>query len=263
MDGHPVAAIFFSTASVSCTKLAMTKLRTGLLASLVVGSLGGVASAQEPPAPSPTPAPSTTGPTDHPGFEFVVRLGYAIPIGNATGADTATMMPADALSNTLSGAVPVVLEAGYRFNKNLSAGVLFQYAFAMIKDNMNTGCGGGVSCSGSVIRLGIEGIYRLDVDGAFVPWLGAGVGYESLSLDQSMGGQSASASIHGLEFLTLQGGGEYRIAPQMTIGPFASFSLGQYDGVDASGGGMNISMSIANKAMHEWLQLGVRGTFNL
>jgi hypothetical protein len=264
MDGHPVAAIFFATASVSCTNLAMTNLRTGLMALLVVGSLGGAASAQEPPAPAPTPAPSTTSPTDHPGFEFGLRLGYAIPVGDANGPDAAAMTPADHLSDLVSGAVPVVLEAGYRFNKNLSAGVLFQYGFAMIKDGMTTGCGvNGVSCSGSVTQLGIQGIYRLDVEGAFVPWLGAAVGYEWLGIDLSAGGMSGSVSAKGLEFLTLQGGGEYRIAPQMTIGPFLSLSLGQYDTAETNLGGMSMSMSIANKALHEWLQFGVRGTFNL
>jgi hypothetical protein len=50
----------------------------------------------------------------------------------------------------------------------------------------------------------------------------------------------------------------------VTVGPFASFSVGRYDheSLDALDGD-HMSEAVANKAVHEWLQIGARGTFNL
>jgi len=43
------------------------------------------------------------------------------------------------------------------------------------------------------------------------------------------------------------------------VGPFLSFSVGKYGSASAGGTSADIPMT----AFHEWLQIGVRGTFNL
>ena len=53
---------------------------------------------------------------------------------------------------------------------------------------------------------------------------------------------------------------EAYFGPNFALGPFASFSLAKYSAGSLGGGS---SMDIANTAMHEWLQFGVRGIFNL
>ncbi len=95
------------------------------------------------------------------------------------------------------------------------------------------------------------------------PWFGLGVGYEILGITTSAGGQETSANGSGFEFANLQGGLDYKAGPVM-VGPFVSFSLGQYSSVtrQASGQGEQ-SGSIDKKAIHEWLTLGVKGTFGL
>jgi hypothetical protein len=190
--------------------------------------------------------------TDAPGFDLGVRLGFAIPFGDIDGSN--------GLAGTFSGAVPFVLEGGYRFNQQFTLGALFQYGFGQVKDTAFTGCGGGLSCSGSIVRFGIEGLYHLANPGAWAPWAGAAVGYEWMSVDVTGGGATFTESASGLEFLTLQGGADYRLAPQFTLGPFASFSIARYGTVSDS---INGSGNIDNPAVHEWLQLGVRGNFNL
>jgi opacity protein-like surface antigen len=208
----------------------------------------GRADAQQPAVP------------DRPGFDLGVRAGYAIPFGKATGSATAN------LNDTLN-AIPLVLEAGYRFNSAFTAGVLFQYAIGQWKENSTTGCGSnGLSCSASVVRLGAEAIYHF-APGRFAPWGGLGFGYEWLNTDLSMGSDSLKGTVRGFELLTLQAGGDFRLAPQFVLGPFLSFSIGRYEAfsLDATPGVGVTSGSgdITNTAIHEWLQFGVRGTFNL
>jgi hypothetical protein len=195
-----------------------------------------------PLAPSPPPAGEVT---DQPGVDLAVRLGYAIPIGDVAQNS--------AFSDVLSGAVPLVLEAAFRATPNVSVGALFEYAIAQTKN-----CDPGSSCSASVIRAGIEGIYNLRLGTVFDPWVGLGAGYEWLRFSET-GATAGSGNFHGFEFVTLQAGGDFRVAPQFALGPFVSFSVAEYSSASINGA----SEDIQNTAVHEWLQFGVRGTFSL
>jgi opacity protein-like surface antigen len=224
--------------------------------------------AQDPPAPTPAAEPAAApppvaqqtatppSPFERPGLDLGLRLGYALPFGKTDGNDN--------LGDGLSGAVPIVLEAGYRLNANFTVGALFQYGIAQVKENMTTNCGGAISCSGSVIRLGVEGIYNFNLDTPLTPWVGLGTGYEWMSISLSSGGQSGSASARGFEFVTLHAGGDYRLMPQLALGPFVSFSLAQYSSATAEAPGFpSMTMDLTDKKMHEWLQIGVRGKFGI
>ena len=193
---------------------------------------------------------------DRPGFDFGLRLGYAIPFGDIDGN------AGNGLASAFSGAVPLVFEAGYRLNPAFTLGALFQYAFAQLKDS-NNGCPGNASCSGSVVRLGIEGIYRLPVAAVLAPWAGLALGYEWMDVTITNNGNSTSFGASGFEFITLQAGGDYRVAPNFGLGPFLSLSFARYGTVSATQGGNSTSTDIANPAVHEWLQIGVRGAFSL
>ena len=223
-----------------------------------VGAPPAGAPPAEPVAAPPPIAQQSAPPTnvmDKPGVDFGVRLGYALPFGNTSGTEK--------MSDGISGAVPIVLEAGYRINANFTVGALFQYALMQVKNNDTTGCGGAVSCSGSVLRLGIEGIYNFNLDTPLSPWVGLGTGYEWMGIDLSSGGQSGSVSTSGFEFVTLHAGGDYHVNQQLALGPFVSFSLAQYSSESISGGGMSMSMDVPDKKIHEWLQIGIRGKFGI
>jgi len=210
-----------------------------------IGFLFGVAISTTARAQYPTPVASRQGGMnsviEHPGFDLGVRLGYAIPFGD--------VFQNAGLADGLSGAIPFVLEAGYRFNPNVTAGLLFQYAFGQPKNCPD-------SCSASIVRFGAEAIYSFRTGNMLDPWLGAAIGYEWLNTSET---GTPDAQFSGVEFLTLQGGADYRMGPQFALGPFLSFSIARYG--SASSGGT--SVDIPQTAMHEWLQLGVRGTFNL
>jgi hypothetical protein len=194
-------------------------------------------------------SPPTSGP------EAAVRLGLAIPAGsiaNGTNLDTYA-----------GSAVPLVLEGGYRVDPSLFLGVRFQYGFPQLK-NPNGSCDGNVSCSGSVVQLGLEGVYRFLADQKFAPWLGLGFGYEWASADYDATNGGAGATYKGFQGL-LQGGGDIRASSQLVLGPFVEVAFGRYDTAETRVRILNSETSrsadITDTAVHTWISLGVRGAF--
>jgi len=184
------------------------------------------------------------------GLEAGLRLGYALPMGEAAKDSK--------MSDAFSGMIPVWVDVGYRIDPSLYAGLYAQYGLLSIKD-----CPDGADCSGSDIRFGVMGAYHLMPAESFDPWLGFGIGYEMTKVKFSAGGQDSSTTYKGLEFANLQLGGDYKVSDGFAIGPFLSFSLGQYSSAEVEMAGVSASGDITDKGMHQWLALGVRGAFGM
>jgi hypothetical protein len=177
------------------------------------------------------------------------RTGYAIALGDADGSAKMT--------DITSGQVPLQLDIGYRLqNTALTIGGYVSYGFGSVSGATKDLCNfAGASCSTSSLRVGGQLLYSFaDPKQSMEPWAGVGLGYDSLKLSASGGDVTTS----GFEFLILQGGLDWKLAPQFTLGGFASFSLGQYSDISSSNGG---SGTISDKKMHEWLTIGIRGAF--
>ena len=171
-----------------------------------------------------------------------LRLGYGLPMGNETeGA---------ALSDRVSGMIPIWLDLGYMVTPNIMVGAYGQYGFASVKN-----CPSGSDCSAHDLRFGVQGQYLVSPGEQLDPWFGLGIGYESLA--GSVDG--ADGSMSGLEFANLQAGLDYAVMPDLGVGPFLSMSFGQYSSQSADGDSSDISQT----ALHEWLTLGLRGAFRL
>ncbi len=111
-------------------------------------------------------------------------------------------------------------------------------------------------------------------DAPFDPWIGLGMGYEWLTISESgtltVAGVSeafdGNVTGKGLQFINLQAGGDCHVSPAFGLGPFISFSAGQYSSysstVTAAGVEQKQSGDIS-QGTHEWLTLGVRGQFNI
>ena len=201
------------------------------------------------------------------GFDLGLRLGYGIPLGSL--ADAAITVAGtnftvnSELNDVISGQVPIWIDAGYRFTPNFMAGIYFQYGFGFVPSN---GCPNGWDCSAQDIRFGLQAQYRFMPRESFDPWLGVGFGYEWLDRSFSFQGVDGTFTVHGWEFLNLQGGVDFKVADSFGIGPFLSFSLGEYSSYSADISGLGVAGSgsgdIDNTALHEWLTLGVRGVFD-
>jgi hypothetical protein len=75
-----------------------------------------------------------------------------------------------------------------------------------------------------------------------------------------------SSTGKGFEFINLHGGLDFNLSPGFGLGPFLSFSVGQYSSTSTSCSGSCTGLTaesgdVADKAVHQWLLLGVRGTF--
>jgi hypothetical protein len=222
-------------------------------------SFSGAAFAQGGP-----PAPGQTG------IFLGVRGGYGIPGGKvgSTGPDA----EAASLSDGIKGMVPFALEIGYRVMPNLSLGATLQYGFDLINTDNTNGCG---SCSSHDISFGANLYLHPAPGGAVDPWLGLGVGYESLAISGSadqadsptFSGVSFDESLTGLQFLNLQAGLDFAASPVVSLGPFIGLNLGKYDSINATltqgGQARTMSIDIKNSAVHEWVTIGLRCRFNL
>jgi hypothetical protein len=199
------------------------------------------------------------------GIEVGLRSGYAIPLGGLTGGGVNGS--AD-LSKIYNGVIPIWVDAGYRLNPNMMIGAFFQYGVGLINTSgalSSAGCGkNGVSCSGSDLKFGAQFHYHLMPDQTIDPWAGIGIGYEIGSASASAGGQSAGASYSGFQFVDIQVGADYKAMPNLGIGPFIDFSLGQFSSCSFTGAASGTgSCSIPQQAMHEWFTIGLRGAYDI
>jgi outer membrane protein W len=196
------------------------------------------------------------------GIEVGLRSGYAIPMGDAQGGS-----PSVSLSDTISGVIPIWVDAGYRLNPNMMVGAFFQYGIAIINSKAEGGgCGqSGVSCSGSDMMFGAQFHYHLMPDQTIDPWAGVGVGYEIANASVSQNGTSlGSTSLSGFQFFNLQIGGDYKVMPNLGVGPFVMFSLGQYSNCSTTpAGGSSANCPNYQSGTHEWLTFGIRGAYDI
>jgi hypothetical protein len=200
--------------------------------------------------PAPKVAPES-------GLSLGVRAGYGVPMGSASGAD------GQALSNYFARSVPLQVEVGWRFSPRFYAGAYFQYAFAAIASKFDSQfCGAGVSCSGSDLRFGADAIYTFLPHATIAPWVGLGAGYEIMNLRGSQGSQRVELTLKGLEFAHLMAGGDYRLWPNVRVGAFAALTFAQFSTLEtpfAEDGTFGPTRTVdLPKALHEWLQFGVR-----
>ncbi|MCP3100228.1 hypothetical protein LZ198_15265 [Myxococcus sp. K15C18031901] len=197
------------------------------------------ASAQETPPPEATPKP--------PGFAVGARLAYGLPFG-----DSAAERP---LPLEVDGAIASQVDVSYFFTPHAAVDLQGQYGIARYP----LICG-DETCRGSVLRLGVGLSYHFPSNSFWNHWLGAGVGVERFATteDSPLIGKSTQVN-WGLEFLNLQMGIDFKVLDALRIGPYVAGTLGTYlqhsthlDGQEPS------STSIDQKAVHFWLQPGVR-----
>ncbi|MBE7482936.1 MAG: hypothetical protein HS104_23550 [Polyangiaceae bacterium] len=190
-------------------------------------------------------AVDTSAPPDAGGkIKLGLRLGYELPMG-----DSAKDVK---LSDSVSGGIPIWLDLGYMVTPNIMVGLYASYAILMLNSDIKDACdAASVDCSASQLRFGLQGQYHLSPGESMNPWFGLGVGLEMV--DQKAG--DTKSGVSGLEFATLMAGADFKVADNIGVGPFLNFSIGQYSKVTGDNEG-----DIEDKAMHQWLTIGVKGT---
>lgn len=194
-----------------------------LLAVVAIAMLGAASSAQ----------------AQETGLSISGRVGYAFPMGEVGGDPVLGTVNLD---DIVDGNIPVGLEIGYRFARALEIGGYLEYGWGREAD----GVAEGVDVT--TLRIGAQLNYLLAPEADLQPFVGVGAGWTRLKLE--LGG-FGDDSVSGYDF-TAQGGLQWRVAPNFAVGPFAAFTVGQFTDSD-----------IDDKGWHEWIQVGLRGTFSL
>jgi hypothetical protein len=239
-----------------------------------------------PPAPAAEPAPTPTqppvvqqatpaqgastsevppdehasgeAPPARTGFQISLRTGVAVPLGDA--AQDAKMSDGFGLQ------VPIIADIGAKVIPQLFVGGYLGIAVGGVGDSIKKSCDQvKVDCSSVGFRFGVEAQYHILPDGKLNPWVGYGIGYEISGIGGSKNNDKVTFGLGGVEFAHLMAGFDYRVSKVFGIGPFADFALGQYSVTTSettlNGVTKKTDSDISNKAMHEWLMLGVKVTF--
>jgi hypothetical protein len=214
-------------------------------------------------------------------FELGFRTGYGIPFGKIYDREETDSSNND-IKDGVAGQIPLWVDIGARLNGQLFIGGYVVYGVGLLADEFSNDCddadqaadalGGSVSCSVSDVRLGANVHYHFGAPGASLdPWIGAGLGYEWLTLSEgiSVGSQAVDLSItlHGFEFANLQAGLDFPLSEVAALGPFVAVSFASYGtgrvtcSGDCGTADDTQSESIDDTSVHEWLFLGVRAAF--
>jgi hypothetical protein len=184
------------------------------------------------------------------------------------------------LNDATSGAIPVIIDVGWRFLPRLYAGVYGQLAPVLTKANPLS-CPDGTSCSAQDYRIGLEVDYHFAPSSRVDPYVGASGGYEWLQMNvgggttvpTSVGAQpgsvNASVTDRGWEMAALTLGVDVRPSRGVAVGPFVTGTLGEFN---VRTGTQTVTVAAAvvqstpvpdvNHGLHELLIAGLRGTFN-
>jgi hypothetical protein len=150
-------------------------------------------------------------------------------------------------------------------SEKTAAGLYLGYASNTVGGTLKTQCdAGGLSCSSTTVRLGLQFTGQLLDLGLVGLWGGVGTGYEALNLKVPVAGSTADLQFRGWEWATLSAGADLKLIPLLNLGLYASYGFGQYNVLEVKGsaGGSAGSLS-PNQASHNMFQIGLRGLFNL
>jgi hypothetical protein len=217
-------------------------MKIGALVLCSLGSLSfvAVASAQVPRA--------------RVGFQMDVRTGISVPLGNAEQGGK--------MSDLATNQVPIIMDIGGKVIPELFLGGYFGLGFGGAAGQTKAFCDvNGFTCVAVSVQLGIEAQYQILPAGRVDPWIGYGLGFESLAVSQGNGNGSLGYS--GFEFARIMAGVDFRVNRVFGVGPFFDLSMGQYSTISQTdtSGVASTNQNIAGTATHEWLTFGARFVF--
>lgn len=193
-------------------------------------------------------------------FELGARLGYALPFGVLRAEDAENGWSEVALGDVLSGQLPIGVDFGYRLTPALTLGVYGQYGVVFLKEH-DEGCPEEAECSAMDLRFGLALRYHLAPDQKLDPWVAVGAGYEVLRGSGEQGGFESTQTYHGFELLNLELGLDVELAERLAVGPFVGLALGQFSSASFETVFGSVERDVSG--LHQWLTLGVRGSFEL
>jgi hypothetical protein len=183
-------------------------------------------------------------------------MGAAIPLGNFN---------AGLKMSEVTGVqvVPFTLDIGGKLGENVFLGGYIGWALGGSSSGFENRCkAAGADCDAVSVRGGIQVHYQFQPAELINPWIGYGLGFEYLFIDQDARDQDdLTLWGRGVEYGHFMGGVDFRLSSVFGIGPFVDYSIGQFNTVVLDSTSFALGGEIADTALHHWIQLGARGTF--
>lgn len=194
------------------------------------------------------------------GVEVGVRAGYTIPLG--TSVNGGELGDID-FNRTIDGATPLGLDVSYRLAPMFAVGLYGQYGFGFLPKESADNCeNANFDCSISDIRAGLQATYIAQLK-AMEAWLGVTLGLDRIATQLEGITFPVNSIAMTLPEFGVQGGVGFKVTPTFSIGPFASLSFGRfsYGHLELNGEERHMHVPSDQRRFHEWLTLGVRGSF--
>jgi hypothetical protein len=187
---------------------------------------------------------------DESGILLGGRLGLAFPVGSI-GAQ-------DPLADTYRWAVPLGLEGGYHFGRHVHLSGYLEYGFLSVNPSICP----KLDCGARNVRLEALFAYRFaggtTSGGHFVPWGGAGVGYEATHFSLGRGNQESTRTDSGLVLADLQIGLDYMVGSTTALGLVVAAPISVYLSASVDTPAGSGTYSISGRTVHLWPMISVR-----
>jgi hypothetical protein len=188
---------------------------------------------------------------DGPPVSVAASVGWAAPLGSAERGGR--------LRDTTFGAVLLGLDAAYRLLSSLGLAAHVAYGVGA-----PTLCQTAGDCTASLgtdvaVVLGIR--WHVPRLGPTAPLVDLGVGYEWFTARFADAGAHSSRSYRGPLLTSGRLAAPFRVGAHWTIGPLLELSVGTFTAQSLQTNVSSISQDVASRAIHGWLQLGVRLAF--
>ena len=217
-------------------------MRTAFVAALVLVA-GALPAAAEEPVPPEL------------GFTAGARVSAAFPMGSVlSDPDNGPLL----IDELVAISIPIQVDLGLTLHRRWFVGAYVQYAWDFLQIDQ---CKVGQSCSVSGLRLGLQATYAFRDHGG--PWAGLGTGWEWMFTSYASADFTTQLDVAGWEYAIFQAGWDVEVSPGWMVGPWVSGSVGEFSRASLGVGGRTSETAIPNRAVHGWLQLGVKGSFSL
>lgn len=233
----------------------VTSWRGSPMAASLAALLAVTVSASGQAVAQPEAIPSGSSAVEGWAAALGVRVSGGFPLGNIGRVNPTDQQPL-ALGDVATHAVLVGPELGI-VGPSLRATVFGELGWLGSRAQA-LGCSdatpsGSPACGARLVRIGLQ-VERFFAppEASRRPWLGAGAGYEWLSLHGPATnplGVPTGRTIGGFELLRLSAGVDAG-GPRARLGPFLGLSFGRYH-----------SSEVARPEVHAWLLFGLRFTF--
>jgi outer membrane protein len=163
------------------------------------------------------------------GFEVAARVGYSQPFG---GIDESAHQN---LGEVVEWQTFLWMDLGYRVSPRVFVGGYVSGGSASLGQSLYERCeisgddyGAAWECDANVYRFGGQVHYRVFEEEPITPWVGAGLGWEVLTLVMAEDYVEESVTLSGFEILNIQAGLDFSALEILGLGPYAEASLGRY-----------------------------------